>query len=190
MSKCAKRNIEKSWKKVLTNQNSSGKILLVAAETETTTQRIKTTEKTFSKKVKKVVDKHWKMWYPIKVAAETEKQQNNWTLITKQYIPTPKILTWIFGTKPKQKVNNGRISQDVYSTGSKEEMNLLENKFSRSIDFSSKNLNSRVWSWLRMNAGGVLNTCKSNEVEIFGSKLSGGRVSNAWVTCLVQGDNS
>ena len=24
------------------------------------------------------------------------------------------------------------------------------------------NLNLRVWSWLRMNAGGVLNTCKSN----------------------------
>ena len=23
--------------------------------------------------------------------------------------------------------------------------------------------NMRVWSWLRMNAGGVLNTCKSNE---------------------------
>ena len=44
-----------------------------------------------------------------------------------------------------------------------------------------------------MNAGGVLNTCKSNEV--FSPKLaslrklSGGRVSNAWVTCLTQGDN-
>ena len=25
----------------------------------------------------------------------------------------------------------------------------------------------RVWSWLRMNAGGVLNTCKSNGVIIF-----------------------
>ena len=46
-----------------------------------------------------------------------------------------------------------------------------------------------------MNAGGVLNTCKSNGVYIegvFGQrkyKLSGGRVSNAWVTCLIQGDN-
>ena len=31
--------------------------------------------------------------------------------------------------------------------------------------------NMRVRSWLRMNAGGVLNTCKSNEVitvEVFG----------------------
>ena len=54
----------------------------------------------------------------------------------------------------------------------------------------------RVRSWLRMNAGGVLNTCKSNGVyltDFFGMmffKLSGGRVSNAWVTCLTQGDSS
>ncbi len=43
-----------------------------------------------------------------------------------------------------------------------------------------------------MNAGGVLNTCKSNGVYMKPSdcKLSGGRVSNAWVTCLIQGDNS
>ena len=54
----------------------------------------------------------------------------------------------------------------------------------------------RVRSWLRMNAGGVLNTCKSNGVYLTDSfgmtffKLSGGRVSNAWVTCLIQGDNN
>ena len=46
-----------------------------------------------------------------------------------------------------------------------------------------------------MNAGGVPNTCKSNGAFTewdFGwmkFKLSGGRVSNAWVTCLSQGDN-
>ena len=46
-----------------------------------------------------------------------------------------------------------------------------------------------------MNAGGVPNTCKSSGVyleEAFGwmkSKLSGGRVSNAWATNLDQGDN-
>ena len=52
----------------------------------------------------------------------------------------------------------------------------------------------RVRSWLRMNAGGVPNTCKSNEMLI--GKLrpedklsSGGRVSNTWVTCLMEGDN-
>ena len=49
-----------------------------------------------------------------------------------------------------------------------------------------------------MNAGGVPNTCKSNEVyqkqkqlaAKESDKLSGGRVSNAWVTYLIQGDNS
>ena len=39
-----------------------------------------------------------------------------------------------------------------------------------------------------MNAGGVLNTCKSNgELAIV---LSGERVSNALVTCPEEGDNS
>ena len=37
-----------------------------------------------------------------------------------------------------------------------------------------------------MNAGGVPNTCK---VERFTSVKSGGRVSNAWVTCPVHTDN-
>ena len=32
-----------------------------------------------------------------------------------------------------------------------------------SDEVANKNQNMRVWSWLRMNAGGVLNTCKSNE---------------------------
>ena len=56
----------------------------------------------------------------------------------------------------------------------------------------SKHLNMRVWSWLRMNAGGVLNTCKSNGLYMKPSdyKVSGGRVSNAWITCLILGDNS
>ena len=36
-----------------------------------------------------------------------------------------------------------------------------------------------------MNAGGVPNTCKSSEP--FG--VSGGRVSNAWVTCPIHTDN-
>ena len=48
----------------------------------------------------------------------------------------------------------------------------------------------RVWSWLRTNAGGVPNTCKSNGVKPFGTLLSGERVSNAWGTCLSVGDNS
>ena len=42
-----------------------------------------------------------------------------------------------------------------------------------------------------MNAGGVLNTCKSsgNSLQLAANYFSGGRVSNAWVTCLTLGDN-
>ncbi len=40
-----------------------------------------------------------------------------------------------------------------------------------------------------MNAGGVLNTCKSNEELCFGKTPSGERVSNALVTCPEVGDN-
>ena len=38
----------------------------------------------------------------------------------------------------------------------------------------------RVRSWLRMNAGGVLNTCKSNEETK--RKLSGGLFVSEWRT--------
>ena len=40
-----------------------------------------------------------------------------------------------------------------------------------------------------MNAGGALNTCKSNETSGFGHESSGGRVSNTWTTCLIEGDS-
>ena len=41
-----------------------------------------------------------------------------------------------------------------------------------------------------MNAGGVLNTCKSNEAEGATPQSSGGRVSNTWVTCPEVGNTS
>ena len=41
-----------------------------------------------------------------------------------------------------------------------------------------------------MNAGGVPNTCKSNEEFYFGETPSGERVSNALVICPEVGDNS
>ena len=41
-----------------------------------------------------------------------------------------------------------------------------------------------------MNAGGVLNTCKSNEAVGATPQSSGGRVSNTWVTCPEVGNTS
>ena len=71
---------------------------------------------------------------------------------------------------------------ETYSTKYKEPNKLDKQDFNC---FGSLNtICSRVWSWLRMNAGGVHNTFKSNEVAI----PSGGRVSNAWATCPCVGD--
>ena len=41
-----------------------------------------------------------------------------------------------------------------------------------------------------MNAGGVLNTCKSSEAWGATPQFSGGRVSNTWVTCPEVGNTS
>ena len=55
---------------------------------------------------------------------------------------------------------------------------------SRVLFWPDWNFNMRVWSWLRMNAGGVLNTCKSNEA--LRTILSGWDwrdwVADGWVT--------
>ena len=59
-------------------------------------------------------------------------------------------------------------------------------------DLRDKGLNGRVWSWLRTNAGGVPNTCKSSGDmrELAPECFSGGRVSNAWATFLSVGNNT
>ena len=62
----------------------------------------------------------------------------------------------------------------------KTEKNKQENKKQR-----------RVWSWLRMNASDRLNTCKSRGSESVAIHLSatGARVSNAYATYPLQGNN-
>ena len=47
------------------------------------------------------------------------------------------------------------------------------NGWMANVILTEQTLLTRVWSWLRMNAGGVLNTCKSNEAlktDFFGMK--------------------
>ena len=114
----------------------------------------------------------------------------------------------------KQDPCNSKVSKDT------EEMIFLRNKLDLSLKdlgFNTKVLRynfSRVWSWLRTNAGGAPNTCKSNGDTLFTEWwrceakkfermkkrcastvewiecLSGGRVSNAWATCLAVGNNT
>ena len=66
------------------------------------------------------------------------------TLIIEQYIPTPKIL------KENEKIRKNETKHSK------------KDRISQELILTGENLKTRVWSWLRMNAGGVLNTCKSN----------------------------
>ena len=127
--------------------------------------------KYFSKKVKKVVDFLIHFCYYNKVACD-------WS-----------------GKAPWQINSNATLKHSKKNKFQKKVSNETKPKRSKPDERvwdRIKHYNMRVWSWLRMNAGGVLNTCKSNGVCMKPSdcRLSGGRVSNAWVTCLVLGDNS
>ncbi len=54
---------------------------------------------------------------------------------------------------------------------------------------SKSHLQRRVWSWLRMNASGRLNTCKSRGSMVFGPMATGKRVRNAYTTNHILGDS-
>ena len=61
--------------------------------------------------------------------------------------------------------------------------NSKKGKIAKQLFWPNQTLYQRVWSWLRMNAGGVLNTCKSNEE--FWMRLRWileFRVADGWVT--------
>src|SRR3954468_831807 len=54
---------------------------------------------------------------------------------------------------------------------------------------SERSSSRRVCSWLRTNAGGVLNTCKWSDEPGLALGQSRERVSNTWVTCPDDRDN-
>ena len=141
----------------------------------------------------------------------TEKRQR--TLTNKQQCNPEKFLKqkldFSESSKERPRNSNARLVLAGWTTKRKKESketsflwkffleakqrNLLEKtSFFPKVKFAKQISNSRVRSWLRMNAGGVLNTCKSNGLYMKPSdcKVSGGRVSNAWVTCPTLGDNS
>ena len=104
------------------------------------------------------------------------------------------------GAKGPWKLNNIKVClKDPLSSheSDKKESNLRMNK-SKSLCSPEQEIKLRVWSWLRTNAGGAPNTCKSNGerrwidsslLQDILVNLSGGRVSNTWATCLCEGDN-
>ena len=132
------------------------------------------------------------MWYTSKADCEKRLKVKQRTLIIKQWnvLENSKKFSWeIRKNQPFAKLFLKRLRNNQVKNG----------QLFKPVVLRESKLFMRVWSWLRMNAGGVLNTCKSNEALVvdwracskrFNLWLSGGRVSNAWVTCLIQGDNS
>ena len=148
-------------------------------------ERFEKTSKNFRKTFRKPLDKPKQMWYNNKVApnATCERSLHRSLIIEQQEIKVQaKSLVrknleflWI-----KKRMNLSRIR--THTQKSKKSQTSSTNKIWTGNGFDT--ICSRVWSWLRMNAGGVPNTFKSNGVAI----PSGGRVSNAWATCPCVGD--
>ena len=78
---------------------------------------------------------------------ELSERQTQWTLITKQW-----------NTYDSRKFLLIKFLRTNLKTVKREDSQVLSDRY--------QTLYQRVWSWLRMNAGGVLNTCKSNEKPI------------------------
>ena len=105
------------------------------------------------------------------------------------------------------KVNNESFREKTkrYSLEIKKYQKVNQKKIKK-LKFIKKSLKKlkiilRVWSWLRINAGGAHKTCKSNGsrykkdwrfiwLRFYNNGFSGGLVSNAWATCLLEGNNS
>ena len=120
----------------------------------------KTPEWETSEKWKKAVDNNDEKWYINRRRSKRAKHLDKWTMY-----PTLKILKKIFRKRTKTKSKLGIFEASFIMT------------------WSTKHFNMRVRSWLRMNAGGVPNTCKSNEVcwnEI--RRMKAYRVADGWVT--------
>ena len=115
--------------------------------------------------MKKVVDKRKNLWYPIRVADEDNEQERKrlsdsepWQMNSNATLKIPDQesgsadLKEFQRTKPKDsKPENKTGKPDIWQEGFLKSFRLF---------------NMRVWSWLRMNAGGVPNTCKSNGLNM------------------------
>ena len=124
------------------------------------------------------------MWYNMQVAQNaawaSEARTDHWQLNNRRLKYKQKLSAKESRISLKKEMFESITDSDTYSKKYKSQTS------SRKIltGNGSNTICSRVWSWLRMNAGGVHNTFKSNEVAI----PSGGRVSNAWATCPCVGD--
>ena len=124
------------------------------------------------KKFKKVVDKAEKVWYPLEAASNKTAKQNldNSTMkqpwILKKFQRTCEAIHTPLKTVTTGRWNACESKQLAWSKLEKQEPRpdtaMWKILGSQSLSKKERTLNMRVWSWLRMNAGGVPNTCKSN----------------------------
>ena len=131
------KRISEKWNSQLTKDRRYDKV-----SKSSTKRQQNLNSKMFEKNLKKCLTNK-KRWDKINELSERQTQQ---TLITKQWntYDSRKFLYILKNGFNKPKAVKTRDSQTV----------VLSEKI--------QTLYQRVWSWLRMNAGGVLNTCKSN----------------------------
>ena len=122
----------------------------------------------------KMFEKTWKKYLTNKKRwdkiNELSERQNEKTLITKQWntYDSRKFLYILKNGFNKPKAVKTRDSQTVVlSEWIKHFLSLWLNQCESQLSWCehhwiANTFYQRVWSWLRMNAGGVLNTCKSN----------------------------
>ena len=131
---------------------------------------------------KKSIDNSNNLCYSIKVAAENSATQ--WTLIIEQYI-----------NQPESSKDTKHLSlESVLRTKNQTVNSVLKRKNKPDI------LAGKTLTWeFDPGSGWTLAACLTHasrtkfwwkRLRPMKSQLSGGRVSNAWVTCLTQGDNS
>ena len=142
---------------------------------------------------KKCLTKNWECVKLIKSLREQHISNQTKSVAVKSQISS--------GTLIIKQWNNPENSMNFHSKNLAEMLNLrnskkaierlhgtnlcfLGNKKPESFWQGNKHFNMRVWSWLRMNAGGVLNTCKSNEAlsNKSSEELDCDLVADGWVT--------
>ena len=132
----------------LTKSIKSGKIIKSPQDGVYITKPTKKSQKTF----KKGIDKREWLWYNNKAVRKTGKRNGHWKLNNEERSTSIKYV----------QERNSKISERTNTTQTKvrEAKIALEMIWTRRGEIKYKH--SRVWSWLRMNAGGVHNTFKSN----------------------------
>ena len=132
------------------------------------------------KKTQKSLDKVSKVWYYIKAVPKRgqwgEAKAWSWSLKIEQQRKTNEIQkyrVWILVNKQNL---NKKFSEFIYST---QKVIKAKDKSAMIIICQDIFILWRVWSWLRMNAGGVHNTFKSNGQ---GGACSSELVADGWVT--------